>query len=75
MSELAEPDTPGRPEPMVWQCQCGSHAFWLYSDGVAWCVECKAEAVPMQGTWCLPKGEAHLCDKAGAPAEDQQLNS
>lgn len=42
------------PEPEVWQCQCGSYTFWLYSTGLARCSECRTEALNMQGFWRVP---------------------
>lgn len=44
-----------RPEPDVWQCHCGSFTFWLYSNGSAYCSECREEAVSMFGHWELPE--------------------
>lgn len=41
-------------ENFVWQCKCGSHTFWLYSDGTAYCSKCQQEAVEMRGHWKLP---------------------
>jgi hypothetical protein len=46
-------------EPDVWRCLCGSHAFWLYSSGIACCTECEADAVAMTGYWHLPAHEAN----------------
>ena len=51
MSEVVELNSRRRNESKVWQCQCGSFAFWLYSDGSACCADCKCEAVSMQGFW------------------------
>lgn len=44
-----------QPEPDVWQCQCGSYTFWLYSNGSAYCPECREEAVTMNGYWQIPE--------------------
>ncbi len=44
-----------RQEPDVWQCQCGSYTFWLYSSGSAHCSECRDEAATMRGYWQITK--------------------
>lgn len=41
-------------EPLVWQCDCGSFAFWLYSDGTGMCVKCETEIDGMDGYWRVP---------------------
>jgi hypothetical protein len=38
----------------VWRCKCGSHAFWLYSDGSVNCADCGHEALSMHGYWKTP---------------------
>src|SRR5260221_6868283 len=40
--------------PDVWQCGCGSHTFWLYSDGEAVCSQCEQIALEMSGFWHMP---------------------
>jgi len=40
--------------PDVWQCNCGSHTFWLYSDGEAVCSKCEQVALEMSGFWRVP---------------------
>jgi hypothetical protein len=40
--------------PDVWQCQCGSHTFWLYADGTAVCSKCEQVALEMTGYWRIP---------------------
>lgn len=42
-------------EPDVWQCLCGSHRFWLYSDGTATCSMCEHDAREMAGVWPIPE--------------------
>jgi hypothetical protein len=52
MSDIVKLDTQRVPD--VWQCQCGSHTFWLYSDGNAVCSKCEQVALEMNGYWRIP---------------------
>lgn len=54
MCEVVELNTRKRNSPLVWQCQCGGYEFWLYSDGLARCIDCKRDAVTMQGVCQMP---------------------
>jgi len=54
MANVFDLESRRRPEPDVWQCECGNHTFWLYSDGAIHCSECEREAVEMQGAWHTP---------------------
>ena len=47
-----------KPEPDVWQCQCGSFTFQLFANAAVQCTECKREAVSMQGYWRTPLAES-----------------
>jgi hypothetical protein len=54
MSEVVELNSRKRRDLDVWQCKCGSHAFWLYSDGSVNCADCGREAISMHGYWKTP---------------------
>lgn len=54
MANVVELNLRQRDTPLVWQCQCGGFDFWLYSDGLARCTDCKRDAVTMQGAWQVP---------------------
>lgn len=54
MGDVVGLNTRKRNSPLVWQCQCGGYEFWLYSDGLARCIDCKRDAVTMQGVWQMP---------------------
>jgi len=65
------------PEPEVWQCRCGSFAFWLYATGQAVCADCCSESATMFGCWRIPEkpttgGAAIvLLHKSGLPDKEQ----
>lgn len=58
MSEVVQLNSRKQRELDVWQCRCGSYAFWLYSDGSVTCLDCKQEARTMHGYWRVPALDA-----------------
>lgn len=58
MSEVVQLNSRKKRELDVWQCRCGSYAFWLYSDGSVVCLDCKQEARTMHGYWRVPAPDA-----------------
>jgi hypothetical protein len=54
MSQVVQLGSRTQRVPDVWQCNCGSHTFWLYSDGEAVCSECEQVALEMRGFWRVP---------------------
>src|SRR5690606_9947802 len=58
MSEVVQLNSRKQRELDVWQCRCGSYAFWLYSDGSVTCLDCKQEARTMHGYWRVPAPDA-----------------
>ena len=56
---------PKRPQPEIWQCQCGCQNFWLYADGRIECAECNRFHDSMTGSWQIidPTGPVSLRER------------
>jgi|SRR5262249_31698890 len=51
MAELVGFPSSKRKELLVWQCNCGSRSFRLYSDRAAVCDACGVESAGVSGYW------------------------
>ena len=51
MGEIVDFPSANRKELLVWQCNCGSRSFRLYSDRAAVCDACGVESAGVFGYW------------------------